>query len=126
MSIVKVILTGFLVWFLGVSFYSISYFIPIIENIELQSNLILAITLIPNAWFGAKLYYRKGHKMSGAKLASSMLLVAVLLDIIITVPYLIIPYGGTYQSFFGGISFWLIAIEYFFTIYLYWLFKVKS
>ena len=50
---------------------------------------------------------------------------AVLLDIVITVPLLIMPNGGNYYDFFIDLGFWLIAVEIIFTANLYYFLKVK-
>lgn len=49
-----------------------------------------------------------------------MFLVAMVLDALITVPFLIMPYGGTYLSFFSDPGFWLIAVEYISVVAAYW------
>ncbi|MEP1097437.1 MAG: DUF5367 family protein [Cyclobacteriaceae bacterium] len=125
MKTLKVFLIGSLIWLLGASIYSASYFIPILEDLELQANIILAIGLIPAAWFGAGLYFKKEHNYSGVKVGVTMVLTAIALDAIITVPYLIIPYGGSYMHFFTAPAFWLIAMEYFIIIVLYSRLKTK-
>ncbi|MEQ8712215.1 MAG: DUF5367 family protein, partial [Cyclobacteriaceae bacterium] len=61
----------------------------------------------------------------GLKVGAIVLLTLILLDALITVPYLIIPYGGSYREFFSAISFWLIAVECLLIIYLYWRSNVK-
>ena len=119
METLKVILIGALIWALGASIYSASYFISILEDLELQANLILAIGLIPIAWFGAGIYFKKVHHAHGIKVGVTMVLTAVALDAIITVPFLIIPYGGSYISFFTAPAFWFIAMEYLMVILLY-------
>ncbi len=115
----KTILVGAAIWFGGVSVYSLSYFIPVLKDVELQANVFLALGLIPIAWYGAKFYFKKESLDHSVKAAFSMLLTAVVLDVLITVPFLIIPYGGSYQSFFTGFSFWLIATEYIAVILIY-------
>jgi hypothetical protein len=41
-----------------------------------------------------------------------MFAVAIMLDATITVPVLIMPYGGNHISFFTDPGFWLTAVEY--------------
>ena len=119
MNTIKTILAGAAIWLGGVSIYTTSYFIPILKDVELQANISLAIGLIPIAWFAARFYFKKESLSHRVKAAFSMLLTAILLDVLITVPFLIIPYGGSYQSFFTGFSFWLIATEYLIVILIY-------
>ncbi len=126
MKTIRAILTGTIIWILGVGVFVTSFYIPLIENLELQSNLALAFSLIPLGWMGAKNYYGKYAKTSGIRLAVVMVGTAVLLDALITVPVLIIPVGGSYGSFFGTASFWLIAVEYFTVVVLYSYFHLRS
>ena len=125
MKTIKAIIIGGLIWILGSSFYSASYFLPFLEDVELQANLVLAIAIIPNAWMGAHLYYKWEPEMPGFKLAVITLLTAISLDAMITVPLLIIPQGGCFQQFFSAPAFWLIAAEYFLVVWGYWIFRVK-
>lgn len=104
-----------LVWLLGVSFYLGSYYLAILQNPELQANLVLALAIIPNACFGTYLFYKRSE-MSPLRLSMVFVAIAILLDALITVPVFIIPEGGTYLSFFGNVSFFLIAIEYFLVV----------
>lgn len=124
MSKIKAIIVGGFIWILGSSFYAASYLFPFLEDLELQANLVLALAIIPNAWLGAHLYF-KGANMHGLMFGSIVVLIAILLDAIITVPYFIVPQGGTYQSFFGAPAFWLIVFEYLMMVVLYWWLKIR-
>ena len=116
-----------LVWILGVSFYLLSYYIPILENPELQSNITLVLAIIPSACLGTYLFYKK-WQMKPSALAITFVLVAAILDALITVPVFIIPYGGSYSEFFGDPMFYTIVVEYYFIVLLYGkhLLKIKS
>lgn len=125
MKIIKTILVGAFIWMLGVVVYTCSFFIPILEDSELQANIFLAIFLIPIAWLGARFYFKKTPNTMGLQAGLIMVCTAILLDGIITVPLLIIPNGGTYQSFFSAPAFWLIALEYLLVIVFYARFSMK-
>lgn len=125
MKTIRALLTATIVWILGVAVFITSFYIPLIDDLELQSNIALATGLIPIAWLGAKNYYTKYPNTSGYKLAIIMVVTAIILDATITVPVLIIPVGGGYASFFGAASFWLIALEYFLVVFLYGYFRSK-
>jgi len=116
----SVIISSIIVWIIGISAFVASYFVPVMENPELQANWVLSMALIPAALFGAHIYYRKGHNTNGFVLGMGMFLIAMLLDALITVPFLIIPYGGNYISFFTDPGFWLIAVEYISVVAAYW------
>lgn len=116
----SVIISAILVWSLGVMAFVGSYFVQVLEDPDLQANWVLSIALIPAALLGAHIYYRKGHQTNGFILGISMFLVAMVLDAIFTVPFLIMPYGGNYSSFFTDPGFWLIAVEYISVVAAYW------
>ena len=63
------------------------------------------------ATVGARYYYADAEAKS-VVLGLFMFAVAGSLDAIITVPLLIMPAGGSYQSFYGDPGFWVIGIEY--------------
>ncbi len=53
-----------------------------------------------------------------------MLLTAVTLDALITVPLFVIPNGGNHYSFFTSLGFWIIAFEFLVVASLYWYARV--
>ncbi len=127
MSTIKAILIGLIMWILGVGVFTMSTLFPILEDATLQSNIVLSLAIIPIAWFGARFLYRgNGIKFHSFQLSSILFLLFILLDAVITVPVFIIPAGGTYTSFFGGYSFWLIGIILFTVIHVYWYLRIKA
>lgn len=108
----RAILAGIAIWVVAILFYSISYAIPILENAETQANLVLFVTVMPLVWLGSAYYYRKGDQTHGYVVGQTMLLTAVALDALITVPFFIIPNGGSHYSFFTSLGFWIIALEF--------------
>lgn len=48
MSKIRAIIVGGFIWILGSSFYAATYLFPFLDDLELQANLVLAITVIPN------------------------------------------------------------------------------
>ena len=125
MKTTRAILTGIIVWILGVGVFITSFFIPLMENPELQANIALALTLLVLAWLGAANFFKKYPNASAIKLASIMVGIAIFLDAAITVPFLVLPIGGSYKDFFSAPSFWFIALEYYLVVLLYWYLKVK-
>ena len=109
-----------IVWMLGITAFVVSYFIPVMSDLDMQANWVLSITLIPGAALGAHIYYRKGHKTNGFVLGTCMFLVAMILDAIITVPVFVMPYGGNHISFFTDPGFWLLAVEFVSVVAAYW------
>jgi len=105
------------VWILGVSFYLLSFYAPILENPELQSNIVLALGIIPSACLGTYLFYTKSF-MRPSVLALAFVVIATTLDALITVPAFVIPGGGSYSEFFADPMFYVIIVE-FYLIVLY-------
>ena len=122
----RAILIGIGIWFLAVCAFTLSFYIPLMDNYELQANLFVGLALIPLTWFGARLYYRAEQKSVGIKIGLAMLLTGVILDATVTVPFLVIPAGGSYYHFFTDISFWIIAILYLSVVSLYHKIKINK
>lgn len=112
------ILCGILVWILGISFYLLSLYVPILENTELQSNIVLVLGIVPSACIGTNLFYNNSY-VKPSQLGLTFVIVAWLLDAIITVPVFIIPNGGSYSEFFGDIMFYTITVELYFIAFYY-------
>ena len=125
MKTVKALAIGSFVWILGVSAFSILYMLPIMEDRYLQANIGLALVVPPLVWLGTWIYYKREKFTHGLKLGLLMLMASATLDALITVPILIIPYGGSYASFFGSLDFWLIAIEFILVSLTYWYLHVR-
>ena len=116
----SVIISAIIVWTIAVLSFVASYFVPVMTDPDMQANWVLSLAVIPAALIGAHIYYRKGHQTNGIKLGLAMFVVAICLDALITVPFLVIPNGGNYITFFTDIGFWLIAIEYVSVVAAYW------
>lgn len=126
MRTLKVIGIGIIIWMLGVSIYTVSFYIPLLENLELQANIALSLGVLPLVWLGAKRYYNKKSSTKGYWLGVAFFATAAILDALITVPLFIIPHGGNHYEFFTAFGFWLIGMEFIITATVYWFAKVKS
>lgn len=111
MKITRAILVGIGIWLFGVTFFNLSYEFPILENPEEQANTVLSIVLIPLVWLACLIYYKANTLTDGYKLGVVFIMVATVLDTLITVPLFIIPKGGSHYSFFVSTEFWNIALE---------------
>lgn len=109
------IVCAMLVWLLGVSFYLISFYVPVLENTELQSNITLALAIIPSSCLGTYLFYKKSY-IKPTALALTFVIMAIVLDVLITVPVFIIPNGGSYSDFFGDPMFYTLVVEFYFIV----------
>ncbi|MCL6295123.1 DUF5367 family protein [Jejuia spongiicola] len=112
------IVCAILVWILCVSFYLLSFYVPFLENQELQSNIVLALAIIPSACLGAYLFYKNSY-MKPSTLALTFIIVATVLDVLITVPVFVIPNGGSYSEFFRDPMFYTIVVEFYFIVLYY-------
>ncbi|MFP4846474.1 DUF5367 family protein [Winogradskyella sp. PE311] len=126
MKQIRAIGIGIIIWIIGVSMYTVSFYILILKDPELQANIFLSLGILPAVWLGTKLYYRKKSTTKGYWLGLTFFLVAAVLDALITVPFLMAPYGGTHYSFFTTAGFWLIGIEFIAMSTIYWYVKICS
>ena len=105
MKIKRALLAGMAIWVIAILFYSISYYFPVLENVETQANLVLFVLVPPLVWLGCTFYYKKDNQTHGYLVGQTMLLTAAALDVFITVPFFVIPEGGSHYSFFTSIGF---------------------
>lgn len=112
------IVTAMAVWLLAVSFYLASFQLSILENAEVQANIILALGIIPSAYLGTYLFYKKGN-LKPSYLALTYISIAVLLDALITVPMFVIPGGGSYSEFFSNPIFYIIVVELYLIVFYF-------
>jgi len=119
MYYIRAIVSGIIIWIcISLSFYVLEK-IPIIKHsFQLQS----AITVFLSVFFAlraAKFYYAKNYKMNGLKLGIIMSVTALLLDVLITVPFVEIPNGRSYESFFTSPVLWGLVFVNTFSVYLW-------
>lgn len=124
LNLKHVVLSALVVYVLGILAFVGSYFVPIMEDPDLQANIVLIVAIIPAAYFGAFLYYRRGNSTHGFVLGSVLFSSAIVLDATITVPVFIIPNGGNHLTFFGDPGFWLIGFVYVAVVAAYWKLKM--
>ncbi len=124
MKTTRAILIGIVIWIIAILFYSISFAIPIVEDLDTQANIVLFVVVMPLIWFGCHFYYKKDNKTHGLKVGQTLLLTAVTLDALITVPFFVIPNGGSHFGFFTSLGFWIIAFEFLVVAALYYYARV--
>ncbi len=125
MKTIRALGIGVGIWGLGVAAFISSFFIPVMENPEEQANRVLFFAVMPLVWLGSQLYYKSGAKTKGVWVGLTFLGVAVLLDALITVPFLVIPNGGSHLEFFTDPGFWIIALLFLSIPIAYWYIKVR-
>lgn len=125
MNYVKMSLAGVFVWVcVSAAFYLSVLFDTINHNFKLKLLIVLVIMLL-SAKIGARFYYKNGAKTHGLLLGLGMSITAVLLDILITVPFVEIPKGSSYQHFFASPVIWILVVFNTATVYGYWKLKIK-
>ena len=110
MKTIRALTIGSGIWAGGVALFTISYWFPLLENADLQANLVLIGSIPVLVWLGSAYYYRKDKNTHGFKVGLLFILVAALLDALITVPFLLAPFGVTHLSFFTDPGFWAISV----------------
>ena len=120
----RAILLGIAIWVIAILFYSATYFLAPPDIADILANIILFVVVMPLVWTASSFYYKKDHKTHGYLVGQTMLLTAVALDALITVPFLVIPQGGSHFDFFTSIGFWIIAVEFLVVAALYWYIRV--
>lgn len=125
MKISRTILAGIIVWSLIFFTFIVMSVVPVIKDSEIQQNLILYVLLIPFAFLGAKFYYKIEQKTNGFIIGLIMAFTGIVLDALITVPFVIIPHDGSYTSFFSSPFLWITFIEFILIVFFYWKFSIK-
>ncbi|MEO1029979.1 MAG: DUF5367 family protein [Bacteroidota bacterium] len=126
MKTIRAILIGVVIWILAVSAYTISFYLPISEDAELQANLVLLLSVIPLVWYGSVMYYKKEKRTHGFLVGFTFLMVSAILDALITVPVFMMPNGIDHYMFFTAPGFWLIALVFISIVVLYYYFRVTK
>ena len=119
------IVSGVFVWLcVSISFYILEN-ILILKDSLIAKALIVMICISFYTFFGAQFYYKKGNQTNGLVLGIIMSATALLLDVFITVPFVEIPNGRSYQSFFSSPLLWVLVLITVFTVYFYWRKKIR-
>jgi len=93
MKLLRAISVGALLWAFIFVEWSIIIFAPVLKDLGDWQYLIHYIVLIPIVIFGASYYYKSNNKVNGFLLGIVMLIVGLILDAIITVPFFTQPQG---------------------------------
>lgn len=119
MKYIRAIFSGILVWAaVSISFYLLEQ-ILFVKNAFFWQSFMVTIWIVFFAIGAAKFYYLKNYKMSGLKLGIIMSVTALLLDVIITVPFVEIPNGRSYESFFTSPILWILAFLNAFSVFIW-------
>lgn len=125
MNYFRAIFSGFLVWTLvSISFYILNQ-IPFIQDLFWLQSVIVLFGIVFFGILGATIYYKKVPKTNGLLLGITMSLTALILDIFITVPFVEIPNGRSYYTFFTSPVLWILASINALSVYFYWKKKIR-
>ena len=117
--------SGLFVWTcVSLSFYVLGN-VPIIKDSFLTQALIVMICISFYAFLAAQFYYKKGYQTNGIITGILISGTALLLDVLITVPFVEIPNGRSYQSFFSSPVLWIMVLISIFSVNFYWRKKIK-
>ena len=119
MKYIRAIFSGILVWIaVSLSFYVLEQILFVKDSFFWQSFMV-TIWIVFFAIGAGKFYYLKNYKMSGLQLGIIMSLTALFLDVIITVPFVEIPNGRSYESFFSSPVLWILAFVNAFSVFIW-------
>lgn len=125
MKITRALLIGAMIWSVAFTSFSVLYYIPSLAgSINLQ-GLIVGLILAPAAWIGARIYYAKSTPGNGWLVGATMVSTALMLDALITVPFVSLPMDGMgHLQFFSQPILWALVAMNMMVIAAYWKFKV--
>lgn len=125
MNLSRAFLSGIIVWIAIFLAFTIMSFIPTLKGAETIQTFVVYLLLIPILFLGLNFYYKKGQSNNGFQVGLIIILTCLLLDALITVPFVIIPHGGDYTSFFINPLFVFMGLEILLISFGYWTTKVK-
>lgn len=120
MNIFRAIIAGAIVWAFVISTFVLLGFLPSVKDSLNLQGTIVGVLIVPFASLGAFLYYRNGNRDKGLPVSILMVATALLLDALVTVPFVEIPNGGSYQSFYSSPVLWILVAINVATVFLYW------
>lgn len=118
--------SGIIAWLLLFISFTIMSFLPIIQDSTDLQNGIIALLIIPFILIAVNFYYKKRNELNGLTLGFFIIITCLFLDAIITLPFVIIPKGGSYMSFFTDPGLVIMAVEVFTVSFLYWKLKIQK
>lgn len=119
MNYPRALLAGIIAWLCVVITFYVLEHIPFFKESMTAQAFIAAFTIIFYAWFAAWFYYKKAAKKSGFLAGIVITGTALILDVLVTVPFIEIPKGSSYQDFFSNSLLWILAVINVLTVFLY-------
>lgn len=122
----RLIITGLMMWVLILTVFIVLLMLPITKDSPALQNTVLCVLVAPIALLGAKLYYQSNDQSSGIQVGIALVAVSLIMDAIITTPFIIIPQGGSYLEFYTSGILWLVVAENIAIVYLYQRLNIRS
>ena len=119
MNYLRAIFAGTIAWFCVVMTFYILEHISIFKKSLILQAIIAVFAIIFYAFLAAKFYYRKAEKKLGFLTGIVITATALILDVLITVPFIEIPKGSSYQVFFSNPLLWILVAVNIVTVYFY-------
>ncbi len=126
MKYLQILLPGIFIWACVTASFFILSFVPVINYSFKSKAVIVMIMMVLYSNETALFYYKKGNKIHGLLLGIIMSATVLILDALITVPFVEILNGETDQSFFSSTVVWILAIINLITVYCFWRIKIKK
>lgn len=115
----RAILSGTIAWLCVVLTFYVLENIHFIQKSSTSLAIIVSFSIVFYAWFSAAFYYKKAEKKFGLQAGIVITATALILDTLITVPFIEIPKGSSYQAFFSNPLLWILAIINVITVFVY-------
>ena len=116
----RAILSGTIAWLCVVLTFYVLENIPFFQKSSTMLAIIAVFAIVLYAWFAAMIYYKNAEKESGLLAGIVITATALILDVFITVPFIEIPKGSSYQAFFSNPLLWILVIINVSTVFVYW------
>lgn len=123
MNVVRAVLAGAFVWLCVLITFAVLDTIAVVKGSPVILATIAILLMVPFAAFGVSIYYKRGNKANGLLVGLIMALTALVLDALLTVPFIEIPHGNTYEAFFTHPLLWSLVAVNITTVYMYWRLK---
>ncbi|MEJ1237211.1 DUF5367 family protein [Chryseolinea sp. T2] len=118
MNVVRAVIAGATVWLLVISTFTVLAYLPMVGESSLAQSVIVICLMAVFSSAGAWIYYKDVSTDHGSRVGLLASATALLLDVLITVPFFEIPNGGGYVSFFTSPVLWTLVIINVLTFYM--------
>jgi hypothetical protein len=120
MKAIRAIIAGLIVWALIFVEWTVLIFVPGLRSLGNWQFIIHYAMLVPITIAGISFYYGKNEKkIHGLYLGAVMLATGLILDALITLPFFVVPQGGSFVGYYmnplmliGYLVFLVVAFAY--------------